>query len=127
VDIIKPVDPTFAQPHPKVSRGAYYPWFQNCIGALDGTHIRLQVSSDRNLNFIGRHMVPTFNVLAVVDLDCRFIFVCSERPGCLHDYTVLQQVLVQYRTQFPHPPQGNMISPPISLAPCCLRLSTVID
>jgi len=72
-------------------------------------------------------MVPTFNVLAVVDLDCRFIFVCSERPGCLHDYTVLQQVLVQYRTQFPHPPHGNMISPPISLAPCCLRLSTVID
>ncbi|WVZ91562.1 hypothetical protein U9M48_037714, partial [Paspalum notatum var. saurae] len=52
-------------------------------------------------------MVPTFNVLAVVDLDCRFIFVCSGRPGCLHDYTVLQQALVQYRTHFPHPPQDK--------------------
>ncbi|WVZ87818.1 hypothetical protein U9M48_034394 [Paspalum notatum var. saurae] len=107
VDIIKPIDPTFATPHPKVSRGVYFPWFENCIGALDGTHIRLQVSGDRNLNFIGRHKVPTFNVLAVVDLDCRFIFVCSGRPGSLHDYSVLRHTLVQYGYAFPHPPQDK--------------------
>ncbi|WVZ89006.1 hypothetical protein U9M48_035470 [Paspalum notatum var. saurae] len=107
VDIIKPIDPTFAQPHPKVSSGAFFPWFENCIGALDGTHIRLQVSGERNMNFIGRHMVPTFNVLAVVDLDCRFIFVCSGRPVSMHDYTVLKQALVHCHDHFPHPPQAK--------------------
>ncbi|WVZ73970.1 hypothetical protein U9M48_022214 [Paspalum notatum var. saurae] len=108
VDIIKPVDPTFANPHPKVGRGsAYYPWFENCIGALDGTHFRLKVSGGRNTNLIGRHMVPTFNVLAVVDLDGRFIFVCSGRPGSMHDNDVLQEALVQYHDHFPHPPQDK--------------------
>ncbi|WVZ83411.1 hypothetical protein U9M48_030561, partial [Paspalum notatum var. saurae] len=107
VDIIKPRDPTFSEPHPKVTRGAYFPWFENCIGALDGTHIRLQVSGERNMTFIGRHMVPTFNVLAVVDLDCRFIFVCSGRPGSMHDYSVLQHALVQYHNHFPYPPQDK--------------------
>ncbi|WVZ53584.1 hypothetical protein U9M48_004502 [Paspalum notatum var. saurae] len=107
VDIIKPRDPTFSEPHPKVSTGAYFPWFENCIGALDGTHIRIQVSGERNMIFIGRHKVPTFNVLAIVDLDCRFIFVCSGRPGSMHDYAVLQQALVHYYNHFPHPPQDK--------------------
>ncbi|WVZ49552.1 hypothetical protein U9M48_000899 [Paspalum notatum var. saurae] len=107
VDIIKPIDPTFAQPHPKVTKGAYVPWFENCIGALDGTHIRLQVSGEKNMTFIGRHMVPTFNVLAVVDLDCRFIFVCFGRPGSMHDHSVLQQALVHYPNHFPHPPRDK--------------------
>ncbi|WVZ83139.1 hypothetical protein U9M48_030312, partial [Paspalum notatum var. saurae] len=107
VDIIKPRDPTFSKPHPKVTRGAYFPWFENCIGALDGTHIKLQVSGERNMTFIGRHMVPTFNLLAVVDLGCRFIFVYSGRPGSMHDYSVLQHALVQYHNHFPHPPQDK--------------------
>ncbi|WVZ70882.1 hypothetical protein U9M48_019512 [Paspalum notatum var. saurae] len=57
--------------------------------------------------FIGRHKVSTFNMLAIVDLDCRFIFVCTGRPGSMHDYAVLQQALVHYHSHFPHPPQDK--------------------
>ncbi|WVZ59352.1 hypothetical protein U9M48_009505, partial [Paspalum notatum var. saurae] len=68
---------------------------------------RLQVSGEKNMTFIGRHMVPTFNVVAVVDLDCRFIFVCSGRLGSMHDHSVLQQTLVHYHSHFPRPPKDK--------------------
>jgi hypothetical protein len=38
-DIIKPVDPQFRTMHTRLRNTRFYPYFKNCIGAIDGTHI----------------------------------------------------------------------------------------
>uniref|UniRef100_A0A8R7TKV1 DUF8040 domain-containing protein n=1 Tax=Triticum urartu TaxID=4572 RepID=A0A8R7TKV1_TRIUA len=40
--------PNSLQPHPKiVSNTHYWPYFQNCIGAIDGTHIPITIAEDK--------------------------------------------------------------------------------
>jgi hypothetical protein len=36
-DIIVPKDPTFSEVHPSLENPAFWPQFNNCIGAIDGT------------------------------------------------------------------------------------------
>jgi len=45
-DILKPVDPTFSTMHDTLRSPRFYPYFKDCIGAIDGTHIPLIVSSN---------------------------------------------------------------------------------
>jgi hypothetical protein len=38
-DIIKPVDPQFSTMHPRLGNRRFFPYFKDCIGAIDGTHV----------------------------------------------------------------------------------------
>ncbi|KAL7203386.1 hypothetical protein ACSBR2_016643 [Camellia fascicularis] len=41
--------------HPYIrNNGRYYPHFKNCIGAIDGTHIKAYISPDKQPHLIGR-------------------------------------------------------------------------
>ncbi|CDP18038.1 unnamed protein product [Coffea canephora] len=42
----------------------YYPWFANCIGVIDGTHVVASVPLGIQGRFRGRKGYPTQNVLA---------------------------------------------------------------
>ena len=42
-DIIRPLDPEFSRPHKRVRNPMFAPFFDNCIGAIDGTHIEVVV------------------------------------------------------------------------------------
>src|SRR5438132_9947791 len=105
VDNIRPRDPAFQGVHPCMTCPQFSPWFDGCIGAMDGTHILIQVTPSKNLPYIGREGLPTLNFVAVCDHDARFIFTCA-KEGTLHDATVFQEAIEEYGDQFSHPPEG---------------------
>ncbi|WVZ57280.1 hypothetical protein U9M48_007685 [Paspalum notatum var. saurae] len=65
--------------HPKItnSPNMFYPYFEGCIEALDGTHVKACVTAKSMDRFRGRKSYPTQNVLAVVDFDLHFTYVVS--------------------------------------------------
>jgi hypothetical protein len=89
VDIIKPVDPEFRTIHPRLRNSRFHPFFNNCIGALDGTHIPCVVPSDKVVQHMCRKGMTTQNVLTVCDFNMRFTFVLVEWSGSVHDMRVL--------------------------------------
>lgn len=66
--------------------------FNKCIGALDGTHIKVHVSAGpRSIKWLNRKGYYSQNVLACVDLDGRFQYVLAGYEGRAHDGVVLQK------------------------------------
>ena len=74
-DIIKPVDPEFRTIHPRLTNPRFHPFFNNYIGAIDGTHIPCVVPRNRLVQHMCRKGMTTRNVMAVCDFDMRFTFV----------------------------------------------------
>jgi hypothetical protein len=108
-ELVKPMDPNFMTPHPKLLSERFAPHFNNCIGAIDGTHIPVVVPSSKVVQHVGRHGYPTQNVLAICDFDMRFTFVVAGWPGSVHDMRVFNDALHKYGNIFPHPPPGMII------------------
>lgn len=50
----------------------YSPYFDNCIGALDGTHIAMHVPVEKRKSYRNRKGYLSQNVLAVCDFDMKF-------------------------------------------------------
>lgn len=106
-DLVKPRDPHFTTIHPRLLGDRFQPHFNNCIGAIDGTHIRVVVPASKVVQHVGRNKFPTQNVLAVCDFDMRFTFIVAGWPGSAHDMRVFNDALCKYAAIFPHPPPGN--------------------
>jgi hypothetical protein len=107
-DFIRPIDPNFPTVHRRIRDDKRaYPYFKDCIGALDGTHIRVTLPPDEQVRYIGKTGIPTQNVLAVCDFDMRFTYVSTGQPGSMHDTSVLYNALSVDKEFFPHPPQGK--------------------
>ncbi|CAL4906772.1 unnamed protein product [Urochloa decumbens] len=103
-DIIAPKDPDFRSVHPKVANHRAAPFFNNAIGAIDGTHVKVLVPFEKVGQYINRNNDKTQNALAICDFDRRFTFVAAGVPGSAHDWTVLQAAMRKYSADFPHPP-----------------------
>ncbi|XP_014661166.2 uncharacterized protein LOC101777193 [Setaria italica] len=69
------------------------PYFKDCIGAIDGTHVRASVPKDMELAFRGRKSYASQNVMAAVDFDLRFTYVLAGWEGTAHDALVLRDAL----------------------------------
>jgi len=108
-EVVKPIDPNFTTPHPKLLSDSFAPHFKNCIGAIDGTHIPVVVPSSKVVQYVGRHGYPTQNVLAICDFDMRFTFVVAGWSGSVHDMRVFNDALRKYGHIFPHPPPARYI------------------
>ncbi|CAO2207659.1 unnamed protein product [Urochloa humidicola] len=106
-DVVKPRDPHYRTVHPRLQSPRFSPHFDNCIGAMDGTHIPVVVPSSKLLQYVGRHGYPSQNVLAICDFDMRFTFVVAGWPGSAHDMRILNDAINKYGDKFPHPPQGK--------------------
>ncbi|KAL6596004.1 hypothetical protein ACP70R_047368 [Stipagrostis hirtigluma subsp. patula] len=102
--VLKPRDPTFSTVHHKLQR--FSPYFDGCIGAIDGTHIPVSVEEAAHDDFINRKGFTSLNVLVVCDLDMRFIFVATGKRGAAHDMAVFREAVTS-STKFPHPPKGK--------------------
>ncbi|KAL5554275.1 hypothetical protein UlMin_041676 [Ulmus minor] len=98
----------------------YYPYFQypylvilidllwqNCIGAIDGTHIAAHAPADVANNFRGRKSTVTSNMLAICSFDMLFTYVVTGWEGAIHDSRVLTTQLEDPTSGFPHPPPGK--------------------
>jgi len=53
VTILKPRDPEFKSVHPRLKGPRFSPFFDNCIGAIDGTHIKVVVPADKLVQHVG--------------------------------------------------------------------------
>ncbi|XP_021714756.1 uncharacterized protein LOC110682740 [Chenopodium quinoa] len=71
----------------------FFPWFEDFIGAIDGTHVRASVPIEIQDRFRGRKGGTTQNVLATVDFDAKFTYVLAGWEGSAHDSRVLNDVL----------------------------------
>jgi DDE superfamily endonuclease len=106
--------PTAISSNPK-----FYPFFSNCIGALDGTHIAAKVPADKAAAFRNRKGYLSQNVLACCDFDkLVFTFVLAGWEGSSHDGKVLEAA---FNMQF-NIPNGKYYlgDAGYGLAPYCL-------
>jgi hypothetical protein len=69
--------------------GRFFPYFKDCIGALDGTHIAMSVPQAEHSRYRNRKGVLSQNVLAVCDFDLNFVYVLPGWEGSAHDGRVL--------------------------------------
>nr|XP_020164644.1 protein ALP1-like [Aegilops tauschii subsp. strangulata] len=68
------------QTPPKIRESPrWYPYFKDCIGAIDGTHVTARVPRSH----------ASQNVLAAVDFDLKFTYVLAGWEGSAHDANIL--------------------------------------
>ena len=84
--------------------------------ALDGTHIKVQVSRKSRLDFMNRKGEDTMNVLGIVDMDGLFTYVGAGSVGSSHDMSVLTYYMG--RPYYPHPPAGKIALSSSTLSVC---------
>ncbi|TYK05758.1 putative nuclease HARBI1 [Cucumis melo var. makuwa] len=70
-------------------------WFQNCLGALDGTHIKVNVSMSDRPRYRSRKGDITTNVLGVCSQNGEFIFVMPGWEESTSDSRVLKDAVSQ--------------------------------
>lgn len=66
----------------------YFPWFKDCIGAVDGTHIPVSPPDGEKASFRDRHGRLTQNVLAICSFDMRFTDLLCGWEGSVADSTL---------------------------------------
>nr|XP_012464043.1 unnamed protein product [Gossypium raimondii] len=71
----------------------FYPYFKDCIGALDGTHIRASVPLSSQGRFLSRKGGTTQNVLAAITFDLKFSYVLASWEGSAYDSRILSDAL----------------------------------
>ncbi|XP_062166997.1 protein ALP1-like [Alnus glutinosa] len=71
----------------------YYPWFKDCIGAIDGTHIKAEVPVEHQCLFRGRKNDCTHNVMAICDFAMLFTFVYVGWEGTANDGRVFKDAV----------------------------------
>ncbi|PPS08317.1 hypothetical protein GOBAR_AA12330 [Gossypium barbadense] len=75
----------------------FYPYFKDCIGALDGTHVRAFVPLNIQGRFRSRKGGTTQNVLAAITFDLKFSYVLVGWEGSAHDSSILSDALSRPR------------------------------
>ncbi|XP_027169408.1 protein ALP1-like [Coffea eugenioides] len=94
--------------HPRIRNNRrFYPWFKDCIGTIDGTHVSASVPRGEQDAFRNRKGTLSQNVLAACDHDMRFVYVRVGWEGSAHDSRVLMDVISNPDAAFPVPPIGK--------------------
>ncbi|KAG6507966.1 hypothetical protein ZIOFF_033321 [Zingiber officinale] len=75
------------------SNSRFYPYFKHCVGALDGTHIRVKVSDEDAPRYRVRKDWPTTNVLAACSFDLKFTYILSGWEGTSSDSRIVKNAL----------------------------------
>ncbi|KAH9181253.1 hypothetical protein AeNC1_016772 [Aphanomyces euteiches] len=80
-------------PEPIRTSSKFFPFFENCIGALDGTHIPVHVPVSQQKPFRNRKGFLSQNVLGVCNFDMQFTFIMAGWEGSASDGAVFQHSL----------------------------------
>ncbi|XP_022864729.1 uncharacterized protein LOC111384650 [Olea europaea var. sylvestris] len=84
-----------------------HPLFQDCIGAIDETHVRAVLPRHERVKFIGRKEVLTQNVLDVCDFNLCFTFMLAGYTRNTHDARILARAIYSPKLNFPQPAPGK--------------------
>ncbi|WVZ77426.1 hypothetical protein U9M48_025291, partial [Paspalum notatum var. saurae] len=106
-DMIQP--PAADIPTKILHSSRWNPYFKDCIGAIDGTHVLARVPAAQKAAFLGRKHTTTHNVLAAVDFDLKFTYVLAGWEGSAHDALILADAIE--RNDGLSVPQGNITCP----------------
>ena len=79
---------------------------QNCIGAIDGTHITCVPPRDVAERYRNRHGYLSQNILAAVQFNMLFSFVMAGWEGSAHDSRLLDHARQNPELRFPKPQTG---------------------
>ncbi|XP_021827275.1 uncharacterized protein LOC110767919 [Prunus avium] len=79
---------------PKIRESTkFYPFFKDCIKAIDGTHIPAMVRGRDVSSYRNRHGKISQNVLAACNIDLEFMYVLSGWEGSTHNSKLLSDAL----------------------------------
>jgi hypothetical protein len=81
----------------------FSPYFNDCLGALDGTHIEMLIPSELQPRYRNRKGTLSQNVLAVCNFNMEFVYILAGWEGSAHDVRVLQDA--QFAHGFKTPKQ----------------------
>ena len=73
----------------------FYPFFKDCVGAIDGTHVRVRVPNKDAPRYRGRKGYPTINVLAACTFDLKFTYVLNGWEGTASDSRIIKNALTR--------------------------------
>ena len=73
----------------------FLPFFNDCLGALDGTHIHGVVPKELQARFHNKKKFISQNVLGVANLDLTLAYTLLGREGSAHDSRVLDGAKVK--------------------------------
>lgn len=82
-------------------------YFKDCIGAIDGVHVRASIRPADQIPYIGRKGMPTQNIMAACNFDMQFIFACAGWEGTAHDTRIFLSAIRNPKWNFPKPPSGK--------------------
>ena len=83
----------FPIPQRILSSNSFTPYFDGCIGALDGTHVPVHVPEARRAPFRNRKGELSQNVLAICTFDMQFLYVLAGWEGSASDSRVFEDAL----------------------------------
>ncbi|KAL2341130.1 hypothetical protein Fmac_009070 [Flemingia macrophylla] len=76
-----------------LNNSRFYPYFKDCLGVIDGTHVQVKVPRWDAARFRGRKDWPTQNVFAACDFDMKFTYALGGWEGTASDSRILKDVL----------------------------------
>lgn len=80
--------------HPKIQDNPrFYPFFKNCLGAIDGTHIPVSIFPKKHSPFRNRKGTLSINVMVACDFDLNITFISSGLEGSATDSRVLRSAM----------------------------------
>ncbi|XP_043693028.1 uncharacterized protein LOC122643476 [Telopea speciosissima] len=75
------------------NRKRFYPYFKDCIGAIDGSHIPAWVLVDQHRIFCDRKGCISQNILVACDFDRRFTYILVGWVGSASDSQILDNAI----------------------------------
>jgi len=100
-NVVRQPTPSTPLAHKIYSNRRFTPYFDDYIGALDGTHIAISVPLQEQPRYRNRKHFLSQNVLAVYDFDLFFVYVLPGWEGSAHDQRVLSDALCRHRLEVP--------------------------
>ncbi|CAN0876365.1 hypothetical protein LINGRAHAP2_LOCUS11273, partial [Linum grandiflorum] len=82
-----------AEPVTKRSGYAFWKYYKNCLGALDGSHVKVRAKIEDQPRYCNRKGEVTMNVLGVCNPYMEFIYCLSGWEGSAHNERVLQDAV----------------------------------
>lgn len=90
---VKLPDPSLPVCAQIASNPKFTPYFDDCLGALDGTHIDMHVPASMASAYRNRKGSISQNVLAACTFDLRFCYILPGWEGSAHDSRILTDAL----------------------------------
>ncbi|KAL3614680.1 hypothetical protein CASFOL_041437 [Castilleja foliolosa] len=106
-EFLQPSNPSIGTALEIVNSNRFFPYFEDCIGVIDGMHIPAHVPAKDQSRFRNRKGVLSQNVLLACNFDQEFIFVYPGWEGSAADSRVLRAALSDPDQNFPQVPQGK--------------------